>query len=82
MPRMVGLLTSLALKEIRPDLEVVMMAGYGIEEQLRQVLRAGIRDCLTQPVEALEIISNLGIQETNSYTIPEESKEEAGISFL
>ena len=59
MPRMVGLLTSMALKEIHPDLEVVMMAGYGVEEQLRQVIRAGIRDSLTQPMEALEIISNL-----------------------
>ena|SRR3972149_7692654 len=59
MPRMVGLLTSLAIKEICPDLEVVMMAGYGIEEQLRRLLKTGIRDCLSQPVQALDIISNL-----------------------
>ena len=49
MPGMTGLEVAQALKEIRPDLPVVMASGYITEELRAQAPAAGIRELIYKP---------------------------------
>jgi len=55
MPRMDGRATFLALRELRPDLRVVLTTGFALNEEAQRILDLGVRDFISKPfsVEAL-----------------------------
>ncbi len=55
MPRMDGKATYLALREVRPDLRVVLTTGFALNEEAQRILDLGVREFISKPfsVEAL-----------------------------
>lgn len=55
MPGMDGVATFKALKELKPDLPVVIMTGYALEDKIEEVLNLGVVDYLYKPFDIIEI---------------------------
>lgn len=55
MPHMDGRATYLALREVRPDVRVVLTTGFALNEEAQRILNLGVREFIAKPfsVEAL-----------------------------
>ncbi len=55
MPRMDGKATYLALRDVRPDVRVVLTTGFALNEEAQRILELGVRGFIAKPfsVEAL-----------------------------
>lgn len=59
MPGMDGIQTFEEVHRIKPDVPVIMMTGYSIEDALRDALNRGAYACLQKPLEMENIVSVL-----------------------
>jgi signal transduction histidine kinase/CheY-like chemotaxis protein len=67
MPGMNGRATYLALREIDPGVEVILMSGYTLNEEVKEILDLGVRGFVSKPytVEALsQALSQLAAPES------------------
>jgi DNA-binding NtrC family response regulator len=55
MPELDGVELLKEVKALLPQLPVVMMSGYSIEEKRRQAVHFGAVDCLKKPFEVDDI---------------------------
>ena len=55
MPEKNGVAVLKDIKGVNPDLPVVMMSGYSLQEQKDEALRLGARGCLKKPFEVEDI---------------------------
>jgi CheY-like chemotaxis protein len=65
MPKMDGLETCRALKALKPDLPIVIMTGYAVEEKIHEALRLGAIECVRKPFDIdaiVEVIKRAGAQ--------------------
>lgn len=51
MPGMDGLQTFKGMRELSPELPVVMMTGFSVEEKMEEALKLGAFDCLYKPFD-------------------------------
>jgi len=49
MPRMDGRSTYLALRDVRPDVRVVLTTGFALNEEAQRILDLGVRDFIAKP---------------------------------
>ncbi len=61
MSGMCGLETLSSMKEVKPDIKVLMMTGYGDPETLSQVTERGAMGCLTKPFEIQEMLDKISL---------------------
>jgi DNA-binding NtrC family response regulator len=61
MEGMDGIETLKLLKEVAPDLPVVMMSAYATEEQVEEARRSGAYSLLTKPVDIQMVVSFLSL---------------------
>lgn len=59
MPGMNGLSLLPKLKDIRPDMSVVLITGHGDIDMATQALKIGVADFLTKPIRLLELDATL-----------------------
>jgi len=59
MPGMDGVDTFKALKELQPDMPIVMMTGFALEDKIKETLNLGAVDYLYKPFDIIEINSIL-----------------------
>lgn len=59
MPAMDGLSLLKRIKEINPEIEVILMTGYSNEESAIQALKAGAFDYFRKPIKGNEVIASL-----------------------
>lgn len=59
MPGLNGLETFLALKEIDPKINVVLMTAYSVEELVKEALEKGAITCIYKPFKLKEIFDVL-----------------------
>jgi signal transduction histidine kinase/CheY-like chemotaxis protein len=59
MPEMSGSQTYDALREVRPDLKVLVSSGYSMEEQARDMLGRGCRGFIQKPFDIAALSSTL-----------------------
>ena len=59
MPGMDGLQTFEEVHRIKPDVPVIMMTGYSIEDALRDALNRGAYACLQKPLDMENIVTVL-----------------------
>jgi DNA-binding NtrC family response regulator len=57
MPQMDGIATFKAIKEVRPDLPVVMMTGFAVDEKIQEAIKLGAIDYLYKPFDIIEVIT-------------------------
>jgi two-component system response regulator HydG len=57
MPRMDGLTAYREIKAIRPQVAVILMTAYAVEEQVQEALREGIREIVRKPLDFERVIS-------------------------
>ena len=55
MPKKDGIATLKELKNLRPEMPIVMMSGYSVEEKRQEVRALGAITCLSKPVEMDEV---------------------------
>ena len=60
MPGMNGVETLSAIKEIKPDLQVVMLTGHGTEESAERGMALGAFEYLLKPVEFGALLEVIG----------------------
>lgn len=60
MPRMGGRDTYLALRQINPEVKVILVSGYSINGQAQAILDAGVLDFLQKPFQAAELVRKIG----------------------
>ena len=59
MPYMNGLEVFRVLKELQPDVAVVMMTGYAVEQLLNDALREGAKGYLRKPFTVEELMNSI-----------------------
>lgn len=59
MPAMDGLGALRALKALRPDIPVVMMTGYAVEQLLNEAMREGASGYLRKPFTVDELLGSI-----------------------
>ncbi len=57
MPKMNGLETYRAIKEVVPDLNVFMMTAYSVEDLVREAIREGALGCFYKPFDPEEVLA-------------------------
>jgi CheY-like chemotaxis protein len=60
MPGMSGRSTYLALREIDPDVSVILMSGYTLNDQVQEILDLGVKAFVTKPHSADHLAELLG----------------------
>ncbi len=60
MPGLSGIETLQAIKKIQPDIEVIIITGYGSLENAREVLRYGAGDFISKPFNVPDVIITVG----------------------
>ena len=58
MPRMDGRSTYLALKDVRPNLRVVLTTGFALNEEAQRILDLGVREFIAKPF-SVELLSQV-----------------------
>jgi two-component system cell cycle sensor histidine kinase/response regulator CckA len=58
MPRMDGRTTYLALRDVRPDVRVVLTTGFALNEEAQRILDLGVRDFIAKPF-TVELLSQV-----------------------
>lgn len=81
MPGMDGVETLKGLKEIQPDMEVLMITAYATVETAVEAMKLGARDYLMKPFDPDDLISRAGEVYTESLT-PVQTEIEAGAIVL
>ena len=59
MPEMSGARTFDAMRELRPDLKVLLSSGFGAEGQAREILARGCAGFIQKPFTAAELTAKL-----------------------
>lgn len=59
MPGLNGLETFLALKDINPEIKVVLMTAYSVEDLIKKALEKGAITCLYKPFKLKELFNIL-----------------------
>jgi CheY-like chemotaxis protein len=59
MPYMNGVEVLRALKQLRPNISVVMMTGYAVEQLLNEAIREGAKGYLRKPFTIEELMSSI-----------------------
>jgi len=59
MPSMDGVLALRALRALRPDIPVVMMPGYAVEQLLSEALREGASGYVRKPFTVEELLGSI-----------------------
>jgi len=59
MPGMDGIATFRALRKLKPDLPVVIMTGFAVEDKIEEAMSLGAMDYLYKPFDIWEIIAIL-----------------------
>jgi CheY-like chemotaxis protein len=57
MPQMDGISTFKALKEIQPNLPIVMMTGFAVDEKIQEAMKLGAIDYLYKPFDIVEVVT-------------------------
>ena len=57
MPRMDGQAAFLAMKEINPEVRVVMTSGYGEDKAMEALKAQGLEGFLAKPYQVMEVVS-------------------------
>jgi signal transduction histidine kinase/CheY-like chemotaxis protein len=60
MPGMSGRMTYLALREIAPDVRVLLVSGYAVNEEVQAILDLGVRGYLPKPHSVEQLAVALG----------------------
>ncbi len=60
MPDMDGVETVKAIKNINPNVHVVMMTGFAVEDKIKEAMQAGAMDYLYKPFDIMEIMTVIG----------------------
>jgi PAS domain S-box-containing protein len=58
MPHMDGRATYLALRDLRPDLRVVLTTGFALNEEAQRILDLGVREFIAKPF-SVEVLSQV-----------------------
>jgi CheY-like chemotaxis protein len=58
MPHMDGRATYLALRDVRPDLRVVLTTGFALNEEAQRILDLGVREFIAKPF-SVEVLSQV-----------------------
>jgi len=59
MPGMDGIATFKALRKLKPDLPIVIMTGFAVEDKIAEAMSLGAMDYLYKPFDIWEIIAIL-----------------------
>jgi len=59
MPGIDGIATFKALRKLKPDLPIVIMTGYAVEDKIEEAMSLGAMDYLYKPFDIGEIIAIL-----------------------
>lgn len=57
MPQMDGLSTVAAVKKLHPDIPIILMTGYAVEDMVQKALALKARMCLRKPFDSQELTS-------------------------
>lgn len=55
MPKMDGLETVVAIKKLRPELPIILMTGYAVEDMVQKALSLKARLCLRKPFDTQDL---------------------------
>jgi PAS domain S-box-containing protein len=69
MPNMDGRATYLALREMRPDLRVVLTTGFALNEEAQRILDLGVREFIAKPF-SVELLSQVMARTLDHETAP------------
>ncbi len=70
MPGTDGIVTFKALRKLKPDLPIVIMTGYAVEDKIEEAMSLGAMDYLYKPFDICEIIAILKRLEKNNELKP------------
>ena len=59
MPEMNGVETFKKMKSIIPDVPVIMLTGFALEELIRESLECGVFRCLSKPLDFDELFATI-----------------------
>jgi len=59
MPGMDGIVTFKALRKLKPNLPIVIMTGFAVEDKIKEAMKLGAVDYLYKPFDISDIISIL-----------------------
>ncbi|HCJ66364.1 MAG TPA: response regulator, partial [Elusimicrobia bacterium] len=68
MPGMDGLETYRQIRKINPEIPVVMMTGYAVEETLEQAKKEGVRDSIYKPFDITQVNTILSDIQLSKFT--------------
>ena len=61
MPGLSGRATYLALRELDPEVQVLLMSGYTMNEEVQAILELGVRGFLSKPYSMAALARELGL---------------------
>lgn len=59
MPEMNGTELFGRLKEIDPQVKAILLSGYGLNSDIKQALKEGVRLCLQKPVSRADLLASI-----------------------
>jgi len=76
MPGIDGIETLDRIKKISPDIQILMLTGYGSIPSSVKAMKLGAEDFLEKPVELSALLEKIGSAENKRIVLVEKAREE------